>query len=228
MEPGERSKKCIYIQLRKLIIKNFKSIHELELELQPGLNVLVGSNASGKTNILEAVSFMYKALVEAAERIPYRPHAPQYWSPLDIVYMKDPNAVMALGMEFDIYTQAEDTWLRMPIGFTANLAYNPGTDTLEPTLYELNFGNATRIRISRHGIEVRIRRDVLEKAKEVIKNDGVDIELEYQEEDSEVIVYIEPEGARPGVLTPANAASMFWKSTKSMMERNGGSLKTIS
>jgi len=69
LEPGERGKKCIYMQLRKLIIKNFKSIHELELELQLGLNVLVGGNASGKTSILDAVNFVCRALVEAAEGI---------------------------------------------------------------------------------------------------------------------------------------------------------------
>jgi putative ATP-dependent endonuclease of OLD family len=36
-------------------IKNFRSIKELHIEFQPGLNVLVGRNNTGKTNILSAI-----------------------------------------------------------------------------------------------------------------------------------------------------------------------------
>ncbi len=52
--------------IKRVVIDNFKSIKHLELELNPGLNVLVGPNAGGKTNILEAIHFLYKALVEEA------------------------------------------------------------------------------------------------------------------------------------------------------------------
>lgn len=36
-------------------IRNFRSFESLRLELQPGLNVLVGRNNTGKTNLLEAI-----------------------------------------------------------------------------------------------------------------------------------------------------------------------------
>lgn len=36
-------------------IKNFRSLKELRVELQPGLNVLVGRNNTGKTNLLQAI-----------------------------------------------------------------------------------------------------------------------------------------------------------------------------
>ncbi len=40
--------------IKKINIKNFKSIENLDLE--PGrLNVIIGANGSGKTNILEAI-----------------------------------------------------------------------------------------------------------------------------------------------------------------------------
>lgn len=36
-------------------IKNFRSLEELTIKLQPGLNVLVGRNNTGKTNLLQAI-----------------------------------------------------------------------------------------------------------------------------------------------------------------------------
>ncbi len=39
--------------LEKLIIKNFRSINELTLKFNKGLNVLIGENNSGKTAIFD-------------------------------------------------------------------------------------------------------------------------------------------------------------------------------
>ena len=43
--------------LKHIRIKNFRSIGEIDLELSP-LTVLVGPNASGKSNILDALQFV--------------------------------------------------------------------------------------------------------------------------------------------------------------------------
>ena len=43
--------------LTKVKIENFKSIRKLDLELAP-LTILVGPNASGKSNVLEAVAIL--------------------------------------------------------------------------------------------------------------------------------------------------------------------------
>lgn len=45
----------IYMYLRRLSLFNFRLYESLQLELQPGLNVFVGPNASGKTSLLEAI-----------------------------------------------------------------------------------------------------------------------------------------------------------------------------
>ena len=37
--------------IRKSYIRAFKSIYELDLPLNPKINVLIGANESGKTNI---------------------------------------------------------------------------------------------------------------------------------------------------------------------------------
>lgn len=42
----------------KVTLKNFRNYDDLELEFAPGLNVIVGDNASGKTNIVEAIQFL--------------------------------------------------------------------------------------------------------------------------------------------------------------------------
>ena len=44
--------------LEKLVLLNFKNYDELTLEPSPGINVLVGKNGSGKTNILDAIYFL--------------------------------------------------------------------------------------------------------------------------------------------------------------------------
>lgn len=41
--------------IRKIKIYNFKGLREFETELNPGLNILVGDNESGKSTILEAI-----------------------------------------------------------------------------------------------------------------------------------------------------------------------------
>jgi DNA replication and repair protein RecF len=44
--------------VERLVIGNVRNLPEAELELSPGLNVLVGDNAQGKTSVLEAVGLV--------------------------------------------------------------------------------------------------------------------------------------------------------------------------
>lgn len=41
--------------IERLSLKNFRNIKSLKIELSPGVNILYGANAQGKTNILEAL-----------------------------------------------------------------------------------------------------------------------------------------------------------------------------
>lgn len=43
--------------LRALRLVNFRNYPDATVLLAPGLNVVVGANAQGKTNLLEAISF---------------------------------------------------------------------------------------------------------------------------------------------------------------------------
>ena len=49
------------MHLAHLALTNFRTFRRLELDLQPGLHVVTGGNASGKTNLLEAISLLATA-----------------------------------------------------------------------------------------------------------------------------------------------------------------------
>lgn len=46
------------MRLKKLKLINFRNYQELDLDVEQGLNVFVGSNGQGKTNLLEAIYFL--------------------------------------------------------------------------------------------------------------------------------------------------------------------------
>jgi predicted ATPase len=43
--------------VQRLILRNFRSFKEVDMELRP-LNIVVGANASGKTNLVQAFRFL--------------------------------------------------------------------------------------------------------------------------------------------------------------------------
>ena len=46
------------MNLNKLQLRNFRNYEELDLEFDPGVNLIVGNNAQGKTNLLEAIGYI--------------------------------------------------------------------------------------------------------------------------------------------------------------------------
>ena len=60
------------MELQKISIRKFRNLEEVDLVPGPGMNVIYGENAQGKTNLLEAVfllstlrSFRTRNLIEA-------------------------------------------------------------------------------------------------------------------------------------------------------------------
>ena len=46
------------MKLISLDLINFRNYESLHLELDPGVNLIVGNNAQGKTNLLESVVYL--------------------------------------------------------------------------------------------------------------------------------------------------------------------------
>ena len=46
------------MKIKKLELKNFRNYLNLDIEFSDGLNIIIGNNAQGKTNILEAIYFL--------------------------------------------------------------------------------------------------------------------------------------------------------------------------
>lgn len=51
------------MQIKKIYIENFKSFQKLELDLDAGINILVGNNEAGKSTILEAIHLALTGLL---------------------------------------------------------------------------------------------------------------------------------------------------------------------
>jgi len=58
------------VYLSHLSLSNFRNYSRLELDLRPGITLLQGANAQGKTNLLEAIAYLATArsLLSSAER----------------------------------------------------------------------------------------------------------------------------------------------------------------
>ncbi len=46
------------MNLRKIELRNFRNYEHITLDFDPGVNLIVGDNAQGKTNLLEAISYL--------------------------------------------------------------------------------------------------------------------------------------------------------------------------
>ena len=55
--------------ISKLYIKNFKCFSEFEIEFNEGLNVIIGSNNSGKTTIIKAIEYIFNRSVSKTPSI---------------------------------------------------------------------------------------------------------------------------------------------------------------
>jgi len=161
------------IFVKKLYIENFKSIKHLELELKPGINVLVGPNSSGKTNVLEALDFLRRALIDYAGRIPYAPHMPRYWSGKDLIYGRDPSKVVMIGIlleHYHIVNEKERNVYRHVVEFKTYFRYSPQLDTLVPFKYHAEiWPGFDVIELSPNHIRVETKVEIIEKLSKAEK-----------------------------------------------------------
>ncbi len=103
--------------LSKIVIKNFKSIEECELELKP-LTILTGRNASGKSNIIEAIALLAQAVrstPKTLKAVVSRRDFFYYDSVNSIIFKQDPSKTLS----FEIHIKPSDN-LKSEIGKIAS------------------------------------------------------------------------------------------------------------
>ncbi len=152
--------------VKRIYIENFKSIKRLELDLNNGVNVLVGPNGSGKSNLLEAISFLYKALIEDKNKVPYLPHTPRYSSPLELIYMLNPNNKIILGASLEYYYKEKyketTNIIKREIEFKVSFTYDG--KTIIPTGYNISIGKDTHVELNTKYIKINITRELYDLA----------------------------------------------------------------
>lgn len=99
--------------LKKIHITNFKSFKNLTVSLDR-FNVVIGPNASGKTNFVEFFKFLKKALVE--RRRPYMPLI-EWWSYHNVVWRGQDE--LPIGVEMDCEIDGFDIKYEVTFGAIA-------------------------------------------------------------------------------------------------------------
>ncbi|MCZ7384532.1 MAG: AAA family ATPase [Candidatus Methanoperedens sp.] len=82
--------------LKKVFIKNFKSLHDCEIDIGK-LNVVVGANASGKSNLVEAFRLLKKIYVDK-DPFPFL----EWWGYDNVVWQRKEELPIIIGLLFDI------------------------------------------------------------------------------------------------------------------------------
>ncbi|MCZ7399261.1 MAG: AAA family ATPase [Candidatus Methanoperedens sp.] len=82
--------------LKKVFIKNFKSLHDCEIDIGK-MNVIVGANASGKSNLIEAFRLL-KKIYSGKDSFPFL----EWWGYDNVVWQRNEELPIIIGLLFDI------------------------------------------------------------------------------------------------------------------------------
>ena len=123
--------------LLKLSIKNFKSIREAHVRLGP-FTCFIGHNGVGKSNLFDAIHFLSalseRAISDAATEV--RRTSDGGYSPLDLVFGRDPNRKIELSADMVVPPEVEDDFGETTkpsttlLTYTVELRYAPESDRL--------------------------------------------------------------------------------------------------
>ena len=85
------------MKLKELKLLNFRNYKEAILEFNPGINIFIGDNGSGKTNILEAIYVL--SLTKSA----------RYGTDTDLIKLGENNLSIEGIVDYDDYQNQVDT-----------------------------------------------------------------------------------------------------------------------
>jgi energy-coupling factor transporter ATP-binding protein EcfA2 len=172
---AEKEAPTIKVFPEEITIENFKSIRHLTLRPKPGVNVLVGPNMAGKTNILEALHLLSKALSQAELfRTPYLPHLPQYWSPEDLFFMRRVENPIGFELLFRVVMRHGEAFFKHYVRFAVKFTLSRGRETVEPFYMSIAWETAdkeftTRLEVGNGEVRVCINPRYLSEYAKYIK-----------------------------------------------------------
>jgi Predicted ATPases len=84
------------IELRRLWVRNFKSLRDFSLDVSTRLNMVIGANGSGKTALVEVFE-LWRDLVDYARGRVVNPFL-KWWGYDRVVWRHDENLPIVLGL----------------------------------------------------------------------------------------------------------------------------------
>ena len=93
------------MKIRKLHIENYKSLKNVQFELNEGVNIFIGKNNSGKSNLIDALLFL-SALMESNVNNAIS----NYGGYKELVFGKVAQSKMAFKMWFALSQNDISTW----------------------------------------------------------------------------------------------------------------------
>jgi len=94
------------VELRKFWVKNFKSLRDVTLEFPTRLTIIVGTNGSGKTALVEAFELL-TSTIEWARGSATNPFL-KWWGYDKVVWRHDENTPIILGLELEYKNNKEE------------------------------------------------------------------------------------------------------------------------
>lgn len=156
------------------MIRNFKSIENLTINFKRGANLIIGPNDSGKSNILEAIYFLRKSLLDSEYEIPYMPHLP-YNSGRDLIFMKDEKREVEYILNIDVITDNKNRESNQSeiinqgtykaLNLEWNIKYRYVNDTLYPVYHSFTLNGKSKITFTVDKVEFRTVDEIWEKIK---------------------------------------------------------------
>jgi energy-coupling factor transporter ATP-binding protein EcfA2 len=86
--------------LESFWIKNFKSIKDLKLDMSSKLNIIIGTNGSGKTALVEALELLTSTL-DWARGLNLNPFS-RWWGYNNVVWRHDENLPITMGVKLQV------------------------------------------------------------------------------------------------------------------------------
>ncbi|WP_054853845.1 AAA family ATPase [Vulcanisaeta distributa] len=153
----------------EITIENFKSIKNLTLKLRPGINLLVGPNGSGKTNILEAIHFFMRALSrDELIKIPYAPYIPYYWDPQDLFYAKDISNSLGFKLTLRITWEEEHDIYSTRIILSTKFTL-AGSRNIESQWFEIST-DGSRIEVMGNSLRVYLKAEYVKYLEDLLED----------------------------------------------------------